>query len=37
MRTCKDFIADNPDYNMDITFAVLDDNIMSVGEKVLNR
>ena len=37
VSACKDFIADNPDYNMDITFAVLDDNIMSVGEKILNR
>lgn len=37
VSACKDFIANNPDYNMDITFAVLDDNIMSVGEKVLNR
>lgn len=32
---CNDFIRENPDYDIRIIFAVLDDRIISVGEKTL--
>ena len=34
-KACNDFIQGNPDYDIKITFAVLDDKILSVGEKIL--
>ncbi len=33
--SCHDFIQGNPDYEMEIVFAVLDDKILAVGEKTL--
>ena len=35
VKACKDFIDDNPDYELEIIFAVLDDNIMKIGERVI--
>ena len=35
IKACNDFIADNPDYDIDIVFAVLDDNIKKIGESVI--
>ena len=35
VKSCKDFIAGNPDYDIDIVFAILDDRIIAVGEKLL--
>jgi O-acetyl-ADP-ribose deacetylase (regulator of RNase III) len=35
ISACRDFIAEHPEYDLNITFAVLDDKIMSMGEKVL--
>lgn len=31
MQACNDFIAANQDYDIDITFAVLDDSILQMG------
>lgn len=33
----SDFVSSNPDYDMNIIFAVLDDNIMRVGQRILER
>ena len=35
IKACKDFIENNPDYEIDIIFAVLDDNIKKIGENVI--
>lgn len=35
IQACRDFISDNPDYEIDIVFAVLDDSIMELGQKIL--
>lgn len=35
IAACRDFIAAHPDYEMDIVFAVLDDRILQIGQKVL--
>ena len=35
ITACKDFISDNPDYEIEITFCVLDDGIMKAGESHL--
>ncbi len=35
IRACNDFIKDNPDYDIKIIFAVLDDRILEIGEKTL--
>lgn len=35
MQACQDFIADNPDYDINIIFAVLDDRIKALGEQTL--
>ena len=35
ISACRDFIAEHPEYDLEITFAVLDDKIMSVGENVI--
>ena len=35
VRACRDWIDDNPDYDMDIVFAVLDKKIMEIGQGVL--
>jgi O-acetyl-ADP-ribose deacetylase (regulator of RNase III) len=35
IKACNDFIESNPDYEIDIVFAVLDDNIKKIGESVI--
>ena len=35
IRACNDFIRNDPDYDIRIIFAVLDDRILSVGEETL--
>lgn len=37
IQACQDFIKDNPEYKIEITFAVLDDEIKKIGEEVLER
>ncbi len=37
IRACKDFIDANPDYDISIIFAVLDDRIQSIGETTLRE
>ena len=32
---CNDFIQNNPDYDIKIVFAVLDDRILAAGEETL--
>ena len=34
LQACADFIRKNPDYDINITFAILDDKIISIGEKM---
>ncbi|SFG70497.1 macro domain-containing protein [Oribacterium sp. WCC10] len=36
-KACNDFIKDNPDYDINIIFAVLDDKILDVGEKTIKE
>ena len=33
IRACRDWISDNPDYDMDIVFAVLDKKILEMGKE----
>ena len=33
MRACRDWISDNPDYDMDVVFAVLDKKILEMGRE----
>ena len=33
MRACRDWISDNPDYDMDVVFAVLDKKILEMGQE----
>ncbi len=35
IRACKDFFEQNPDYNIDIVFAILDDDIIKLGKETL--
>lgn len=35
IQACQDFIKENQDYEMEIVFAVLDDEIKKIGEEVL--
>ena len=35
IQACDDFLVNNPDYEMDIIFAVLDDKIKAIGEGML--
>ena len=35
ITACRDFIKANPDYDIDIVFAVLDDGIMALGQEIL--
>ncbi len=35
IQACNDFIKSNPDYEIDIIFAVLDDEILKIGDKTL--
>jgi O-acetyl-ADP-ribose deacetylase (regulator of RNase III) len=37
IRSCKDWIAANPDYGMDIVFAVLDERILKLGQEILGK
>lgn len=37
IRACNDFIKDNPDYDIKIIFAVLDDKILATGEETLGK
>lgn len=37
IEACTDFINDNPDYHIDIIFAVLSDESKELGEKTLNN
>ena len=37
ISACNDFINNNIDYDIDIVFAVLDDEIMKIGEGILNK
>ena len=37
IRACNDFLSDNPDRDIDIVFAVIDDRIKKIGEDQLNR
>lgn len=37
ITACKDFISENADYDIDITFAVLDSSIMQVGQQLLTE
>ena len=37
LQACNDFIRKHPDYDIDIVFAVLDDRIISVGEKTIKQ
>lgn len=35
IQACKDFINNNPDYDIDIVFAVIDDRVKAIGEGML--
>ena len=35
IQACNDFINTNPNYNIDVTFAVIDDRVLSVGQQTL--
>ena len=37
IRACKDFIDENQDYEIQIVFAVLDDRIQEIGERVISE
>ncbi len=37
IQACRDFIESNPDHDIRIIFAVLDDEILSLGEKTLKE
>lgn len=37
LQACRDFQKANPDYNIKIIFAVLDDSILELGEKILSE
>ena len=37
LRSCIDFLNENEDYHIDIIFAVLDDNILKMGNEVLRE
>ncbi|MCR5403258.1 MAG: macro domain-containing protein [Butyrivibrio sp.] len=37
LQACNDFIKKNPDYEMDILFAVLDDRILKMGRDELEK
>ena len=35
IKACKDYIAENPDHDIDIKFCVLDDEILALGQSIL--
>ena len=37
LLSCRDFIRDNPDYEIEIIFAVLDDGIMAIGQQKMKE
>lgn len=37
ITACRDFLSENPDYEIDITFCVLEDHIMETGERILGQ
>ena len=37
IQACWDFGQENPDYEMDIIFAVLDDTVQAIGQKTLDE
>ena len=37
LTACRDFFRENPEYEMDIVFAVLDDGIKAVGERMADE
>ena len=37
MQSCSDWISKNPDYDMDIVFAVLDDGILGLGQAAMEE
>ena len=37
IQACNDFIQNNPDYDIKIVFAVLDDKILAIGEETLKE
>jgi len=37
LESCSDWIEENPDYDMDIIFAVLDDRILELGQKTMKE
>ncbi|MBE5891469.1 MAG: hypothetical protein E7282_10975 [Lachnospiraceae bacterium] len=37
IKSCRDFLESNSDYEIDIVFAVLDERIKAVGEEMLNE
>ena len=37
IQACHDFINNNPNYPMDITFAVIDDYILTLGQETLKE
>ena len=37
LQSCRDWISDNPDYDIDIVFAVLDDRILELGEAIMQE
>ena len=37
VRACNDFLKENPDYEIQIVFAVLEDEILEMGEKTIKE
>lgn len=37
LQSCSDWIEENPDYDMDIIFAVLDDRILELGQRTMKE
>ena len=35
LKSCSDWLSDDPDYDMDITFAVLNQGILKLGKKTM--
>ena len=35
IRSCRDFLKDNPAYEMDILFAVIGEGMLKMGRKIL--
>lgn len=36
LQSCSDWTSDNPDYDIDIIFAVLDDQILELGQSIMH-